>query len=81
MLPQFSKDKTVNFFAHLLTALFFLLPCTPARARGVRQTGFSLARMARSEQGALKRTVSEGCSKGTVCVRKGWVAPQTDKIR
>ena len=71
MLPQFSKDKTVNF-AHLLTRRF----CTPAR--GVRQTRFSLARMARSEQGALKRTVSEGCSKGAVCVRKGWVAPQTE---
>ena len=34
--------------------------------------------MARSEQGALKRTVSVGCSKGTVCMRKGWVAPQTE---
>ena len=60
MLPQFSKDKTVNFFAHLLTALLHPRPWR------VRQTGFSLARMARSEQGALKRTVSEGC-----CVRRG----------
>ena len=60
--------------------------CSPlshlALALGVlpraRRTGFSLATMARSEQGALKRTVSEGGSKGTVCMRKGWVAPQTE---
>ena len=43
-----------------------------------RRTEFSLARMARSDQGALKRAVSEGCPKGTVYVRKGWVAPQTE---
>jgi hypothetical protein len=45
-----------------------------------RRAGFSLARMARSEHGALKRAVSQGCSKGTVYVRKGRVCCRTEGV-
>ena len=40
MLPQFSKDKTVNFFAHLLTRRFFAPPPVACARQGSAWRGW-----------------------------------------